>query len=33
MDGTDFVAEPTLEDIFATNDKAYALAKEYISIR
>lgn len=33
MDGTDFVAEPTLEDIFATNDKAYALAKEYISKR
>lgn len=33
MDGTDFVAEPTLEDIFATNDKACALAQEYISKR
>lgn len=31
MDGVDFVAEPSVDDIFATNDAAFALAKEKIN--
>ena len=31
MDGVDFVGEPTLEDIFATNDAARRRAQEIIS--
>lgn len=31
--GIDFVAEPTVDDIFATNDKAYAMAKEIIAAK
>lgn len=31
MDGIDFVARPSLDDIFATNEEAFAKASEFIS--